>query len=405
MPETPQMFPRDGIAVCAACGRRPGTMRVVVATRTGPTPMSLCERCAQQLMASGAAMAPADAPGRGRTGEPGGKTPALDEFGRDLTDEAREGRIDSVIGRDDEIEQTVEILARRRKNNAVLIGEAGVGKTAIVEGLARRIPEGDGPAPLPGARRAALDMAGMVAGAQYRGQFEQRLKTVLEEVVAAEGRIVLFVDELHTILGAGNAEGAMDAANMLKPMLARGELRMIGATTLAEYRRIERDGALARRFSPVMVEEPSVEDTVEILRGLREAYESHHDAEIADEALVAAARLSDRYITEYQLPDKALDLVDQAAAKVRLRTGGSGADAEALKVQLAELETEKVAAVADEAYERAAELKVRIAALEARRSGSGSDREAESTESVRPVVGETDVAAVVATRTGIPVGE
>src|SRR3954465_4132967 len=401
MPETPQSFPRGGIAVCAACGRRPGTMRVVVATRNGPTPMPLCEQCARQLMASGAAMAPADQQARGD--EPQSETPALDEFGRDLTAEAREGRIDPVIGREDEIEQTVEILARRRKNNAVLIGEAGVGKTAIVEGLARRVAEGDVPATLRDARVVALDLAGMVAGSQFRGQFEQRLKTVLEEVAASEGRVVVFVDELHTILGAGNAEGAMDAANMLKPMLARGELRMIGATTLAEYRKIERDGALARRFSPVMVEEPSVEDTVEILRGLREAYESHHDAEIAEEALVAAARLSDRYITEYQLPDKALDLVDQAAAKVRLRTGGSGADAEALKVQLAELEAEKAGAVANEDDERAAELKVRIDALEAQVGGSGSD--AERAVSVRPVVGETDVAAVLAGRTGIPVGE
>jgi len=401
MPETPQSFPRGGIAVCAACGRRPGTMRVVVATRNGPTPMPLCEQCARQLMASGAAMAPADQQTRGD--EPQSTTPALDEFGRDLTAEAREGRIDPVIGREDEIEQTVEILARRRKNNAVLIGEAGVGKTAIVEGLARRVAEGDVPATLHGARVVALDMAGMVAGSQFRGQFEQRLKTVLEEVAASEGRVVVFVDELHTILGAGNAEGAMDAANMLKPMLARGELRMIGATTLAEYRKIERDGALARRFSPVTVEEPSVEDTVEILRGLRDAYESHHDATIADEALVAAARLSDRYITEYQLPDKALDLVDQAAAKVRLRTGGSGDDRAALEAQLRSLEEQKDAAVADEAYERAAELKVRIEELQAQLGGSPDSNE--TVDSRRPVVGETDVAAVVAARTGIPVGE
>src|SRR4051794_27142446 len=399
MPDNPQTFPRGGVAVCAACGRRPATMRVVVATRNGPAPMPLCEQCARELMASGAAMAPGE--GRGRTDRPESKTPALDEFGRDLTAEAREGRIDPVIGREDEIEQTVEILARRRKNNAVLIGEAGVGKTAIVEGLARRIAEGDVPATLRGARLVALDMAGMVAGAQYRGQFEQRLKTVLEEVAASEGRVVVFVDELHTILGAGNAEGAMDAANMLKPMLARGELRMIGATTLAEYRKIERDGALARRFSPVTVEEPSVEDTVAILRGPREAYESHHDATITDEALVAAARLSDRYISEYQLPDKALDLVDQAAAKVRLRNGGSGSDREALRAELAGLESEKDAAVADEAYERAAELKVRIEELAAR-IGSGSD---DGASVGRPVVGETDVAAVVAARTGIPVGE
>jgi ATP-dependent Clp protease ATP-binding subunit ClpC len=405
MPDYPQTFPRGGVAVCAACGRRPGTMRVVVATRNGPTPMALCEQCARELMASGAAMAPADAPGRARTEEPQSKTPALDEFGRDLTVEAREGRIDPVIGREDEIEQTVEILARRRKNNAVLIGEAGVGKTAIVEGLARRVAEGDVPATLQGARLVALDMAGMVAGSQFRGQFEQRLKTVLEEVAASEGRVVVFVDELHTILGAGNAEGAMDAANMLKPMLARGELRMIGATTLAEYRKIERDGALARRFSPVTVEEPSVEDTVAILRGLREAYESHHDATIADEALVAAARLSDRYISEYQLPDKALDLVDQAAAKVRLRTGASGDDAEALRARLTALEETKAAAVADEAYERAGELKAQIEELQARLGEGSSESASEPVASERPVVGETDVAAVVAARTGIPVGE
>src|SRR4029079_17248187 len=236
--------------------------------------------------ARGAAMAPADTQTGGD--EPQSKTPTLDEFGRDLTAEAREGGIDPVIGREQKIEQTVEILARRRKNNAVLIGEAGVGKTAIVEGLARRIAEGDVPATLVGVRLVALDLAGMVAGAQFRGQFEERLKTALAEVAQAEGRIVLFIDELHTILGAGNAEGAMDAANMLKPMLARGELRMVAATTLAEFRRIERDGALARRSSPVTVEEPSVEDPVEILRGLRDAYESHHDATIADEALVAA---------------------------------------------------------------------------------------------------------------------
>src|SRR3954469_4899283 len=386
MPETPEMFPRDGIAVCAACGRRPGTMRVVVATRTGPTPMSLCERCAQQLMASGAAMAPADAPGRGRGGEPQSTTPALDEFGRDLTDEAREGRIDPVIGREEEIEQTVEILARRRKNNAVLIGEPGVGKTAVAEGLARRIAEGDVPATLQGARLVALDLAGMVAGAQFRGQFEQRLKGALEEVVASDGKIVLFLDELHTVLGAGGAEGAMDAANMLKPMLARGELRMIGATTLAEFRKIERDGALARRFSPVTVEEPSVEDTVAILHGLKAAYEQHHGIAIADEALAAAAKLSDRYLTEQRLPDKAIDLVDQAAARVRLRSGVGAED-------LTKLEALKDEAVAAEEFERAAELKKRI---DAARDAGGSAPGA---------VGEEDVAHVVAARTGIPVGE
>src|SRR3954464_458961 len=232
MPDNPQTFPRGGVAVCAACGRRPGTMRVVVATRNGPAPMPLCEQCARELMASGAAMAPGE--GRGRTDRPESKTPALDEFGRDLTAEAREGRIDPVIGREDEIEQTVEILARRRKNNAVLIGEAGVGKTAIVEGLALRIAQDEVPETLRGARVVALALAGMLAGSQYRGQFEQRMKAALQEASDAENRVVLFVDELHTVLGAGNAEGAMDAANMLKPLLARGELRMVGATTLAE---------------------------------------------------------------------------------------------------------------------------------------------------------------------------
>jgi ATP-dependent Clp protease ATP-binding subunit ClpC len=418
MHDTSQSFPRSGLPTCLACGQRPGTVRVVVSTEAGPSGRVLCEPCARQLMNGGApagwpmgagAGQPAGAPGgapapRGAGGgdePPKSDTPALDAFGRDLTTDAREGRIDPVIGRAEEIEQTVEILARRRKNNAVLIGEAGVGKTAIVEGLARRIVEGDVPATLQGARLVSLDLAGMLAGAQYRGQFEQRMKAVLEEVAAAEGRVLLFVDELHTILGAGNAEGAMDAANMLKPMLARGELRMIGATTLAEYRKIERDGALARRFSPVTVEEPSVEETVEILRGLRGAYEKHHTAVIADEALVAAARLSDRYITEYQLPDKAIDLMDQAAAKVRLRTGAGGEDLAALRAELDEAVEAKRAAVAEEAYERAGELKVRIENLERRMTGVGGDGEG----TVPADVTEADVAAVVAARTGIPVGE
>ena len=277
----------------------------------------------------------------------------------------------------------------------MLIGEAGVGKTAIVEGLARRIAEGDVPATLLGVRLVALDLAGMVAGAQFRGQFEERLKTALAEVADAEGRIVLFIDELHTILGAGNAEGAMDAANMLKPMLARGELRMVAATTLAEFRKIERDGALARRFSPVTVEEPSVEEAVEILRGLRGAYEEHHGATIDDAALVAAARLSDRYIPEYRLPDKAIDLVDQAAAKVRLRTGGAP-DTAKLEAERDRLAAEKQAAVDAEAYEDAAQIKVHIERIEQHLAEAGAET---------PVVGETDVAAVIAARTGIPVGE
>ena len=301
-----------------------------------------------------------------------------------------------MIGRSEEIEQTVEILARRRKNNAVLIGEAGVGKTAIAEGLALRIVAGDVPETLRDARVVALDLAGMLAGAQYRGQFEQRLKSALAEVVASEGRIVLFVDELHTVLGAGQAEGAMDAANMLKPMLARGELRMVGATTLAEYRAIERDGALARRFSPVTIEEPTVEETVAILEGLRGAYETHHGVDIEDAALEAAARLSDRYVTEYRLPDKAIDLIDQAAARVKLRAGS--AEAEGLRARVEAMAAEKQAAVDAEAYEDAGRIKAEIDGLEARLAELAGGEPSRT-------VGETEVASVIAARTGIPVGE
>ena len=393
------------VAACPVCGERPGTVRVAFATPSGRAAGTVCEECARRLLPAGAQVAGDQAAAQ----RPRSQTPALDEFGRDLTADAAAGRIDPVIGRTDEIEQTVEILARRRKNNAVLIGEAGVGKTAIAEGLALRIAYGDVPATLEDSRVVAVDLAGMLAGSQYRGQFEQRLKTALDEAVASDGRVLLFIDELHTILGAGAAEGAMDAANMLKPLLARGELRVIGATTLAEFRKIERDSALARRFSPVMVDEPSVDETVAILRGLREAYELHHGCTIADEALVAAARLSDRYVTEYHLPDKAIDLVDQAAARVRLRAAGPADAAEALRAELDRAIAEKDAAVRAEAYERAGELKVRceelearLAALEAERAGdpAGDSAVPEST-----TVSEADVAAVVAARTGIPVGE
>src|SRR4051794_36090187 len=385
---------------CSACGQRPASVRLQIQRGGQRGDVAVCEPCALRLAErQGGVPAPQ---GREET-EPQSGTPALDGFGRDLTAEAAEGRIDPVVGRAEEIEQTVEILARRRKNNAVLIGEAGVGKTAIAEGLALRIAEGHVDPSLEGCRVVELDLAGMVAGSQFRGQFEQRLKTALEEVVASEGKIVLFIDELHTILGAGNAEGAMDAANMLKPLLARGDLRVVGATTLAEYRKIERDSALARRFSPVMVEEPSVEQTVEILRGLRERYEFHHDARISDAALLAAARLSDRYVTEYQLPDKAIDLIDQAAAKVRLR-GAETSEADRLRRELRRLAEAKEAAVRAEEYERAAELKTESEQAEAQLRELG-EAAAPAPAAEPPVVGEADVAAVIAARTGIPVGE
>ncbi|HET6506730.1 MAG TPA: ATP-dependent Clp protease ATP-binding subunit [Baekduia sp.] len=409
MPEQPF----TNLVPCSVCQERPGTLHMVVQTESGRQGAVMCESCARDLMEGfgnagfGPSAAGSDAPafGAGRAAGLGGAataqrtrqpsqpsdTPALDEFGRDLTGDARDGRIDPVIGREEEIAQTVEILARRRKNNAVLIGEAGVGKTAIVEGLALRIATGDVPETLRDARVVALDMGSLVAGSQYRGQFEQRLKAVLAEVTASDGKIVLFVDELHTVLGAGGAEGAMDAANLLKPMLARGELRMVGATTLSEYKKIERDAALARRFSAVMVEAPSVEETVEILRGLRSAYEEHHAATITDEALDAAARLSDRYLTEQHLPDKAIDLVDQAAAKLRLATPRP--------VDVASLREQLERAVASEDYEQAATLKTQIARVEAAEAEGGSG------SAERVTVGETAVAAVVAARTGIPVGE
>jgi ATP-dependent Clp protease ATP-binding subunit ClpC len=417
-----QITNNQNARLCDVCGERPAAVEVLFVAGGEQRPGALCERCARRAMAAQrggrldgdllggpfaggpSAGGPAGAAGIGGAGGPfgpggiaGGRavrerqavrqrsaTPALDKFGRDLTADAREGRIDPVVGREEEIEQVVEILTRRCKNNAVLIGEPGVGKTAIAEGLALRIAHDDVPQPLHGVRVVALDLAGMIAGSQYRGAFEQRLKAALEEVASSEGRVILFVDELHTVLGAGAAEGAMDAANMLKPMLARGELRMVGATTLAEYRKIERDGALARRFSPVTIEEPSVADTVAILRGLRSSYEEHHRVGIDDEALEAAARLSDRYLSEYRLPDKAIDLIDQAAARLRLRDRGS---------ELESLREQKQAAVEAEEYERAGQLKARIDELEAL---LGDDV---------TVVGEADVAAIVATRTGIPVGE
>jgi len=272
------------------------------------------------------------------------KYQALERYGRDLTELARRGKLDPVIGRDEEIRRVIQVLSRRTKNNPVLIGEPGVGKTAIVEGLAQRIVAGDVPETLKDKRVVALDIGAMVAGAKYRGEFEERLKAVLREIADSEGQIITFIDELHTIVGAGAAEGAMDAGNMLKPMLARGELRMIGATTLDEYReRIEKDPALERRFQPVFVDEPSVEDTIAILRGLKERYELHHGVRISDPALVAAAVLSDRYITGRYLPDKAIDLVDEAASRLRIEIDSMPVEIDEVERRIKQLEIERAA--------------------------------------------------------------
>jgi ATP-dependent Clp protease ATP-binding subunit ClpB len=298
---------------------------------------------------------------------------ALEKYGRDLTEAARKGKLDPVIGRDEEIRRVVQVLSRRTKNNPVLIGEPGVGKTAIVEGLARRIVEGDVPESLKNKRLLALDLGAMVAGAKYRGEFEERLKAVLKEIADAGGEVITFIDELHTIVGAGAAEGAMDAGNMIKPMLARGELRMIGATTLDEYRKhIEKDAALERRFQPVYVGEPSVEDSIAILRGLKERYEVHHGVRIQDAALVAAAVLSDRYVTGRFLPDKAIDLVDEAASRLRIEIDSMPTEIDVVERRIRQLEIERVALAKETdaaSVERLAKLDEELANLREQSDG------------------------------------
>ena len=331
-----------------------------------------------------------------------GRTETLDQFSRDLTDMAAKGKLDPVIGREKEIRRVIQILSRRSKNNPVLIGEPGVGKTSIAEGLAQRIFLGDVPQDLRGRRVVSLDLTGMLAGTKYRGDFEERIKSALQEVQEA-GDIILFIDELHTIIGAGAAEGAVDAANILKPALSRGEVQIIGATTLDEYRKhIEKDAALERRFQPVMVDEPGQEDSIEILRGLRDQYEAHHRLNISDEAIEAAVRLSARYINDRYLPDKAIDLVDEACSAVRMEKMTPPEDVKAIEARIAALAEEKDEAVRSQDYERAASLrdqeKEQREALEALRKKWDSDSGGQ-----RSTVTAEDIAAVVSGWTGIPV--
>ncbi|MCC7001281.1 MAG: ATP-dependent Clp protease ATP-binding subunit, partial [Gemmatimonadaceae bacterium] len=338
----------------------------------------------------------------GAKGEKKSKTPALDQFCRDLTTLAAEGQLDPTIGRFKEIERVMEVLSRRKKNNPVLIGEPGVGKTAIVEGLAQMIANNTCPDSLRDHRVLSLDMAAVIAGTKYRGQFEERLKAVMNEI-AQNKQIILFIDELHTLVGAGAAEGAIDASNMLKPALARGELQCVGASPLNEYRKyIEKDGALERRFQTVVVDPPSIDETVEILKGLRAKYEDHHRVTIPDETLVIAAKLSERYITDRFLPDKAIDVIDEAGARARLSAQVPPPEVADLKTQLEKVNAEKDAAVRDQNFERAAALRDTERELQGQIRARQEEWELKR-QSIRPVLGEEEIAFIVGRWTGIPV--
>ena len=373
------------MVVCQRCGRRPA---VIQSQQIGPDGrpifVNLCEICFQEIK------------------EEASRTSFLDKYGRDLTALAREDRLDPVIGRKAEIERVIHILSRRTKNNPVLIGDPGVGKTAVVEGLAQRIVQGAVPETLVGKRVVSLDLALMLAGASHRGEFEQRLKKTIEEVINAKGQIILFIDELHTIIGAGAAEGAIDAANMLKPALARGELQAIGATTLDEYREhVEKDAALERRFQPIIITEPNLNDTIEILKGLRPKYEKHHQVKIDDEAVVAAVELSDRYIADRFLPDKAIDLIDESSAKVRL---AAVKEPENLKQVEDELAVQKSSQVRSTKTSEKNQLQKKIDGLEKVKSEL-TDLWLRTKMEGTPVVKKENIADIVSTITGIPLSD
>ena len=338
-------------------------------------------------------------------GEEGGQTgKALEQFGRDLTQLAAQGKIDPVIGRQNEIERVIQILCRRTKNNPVLIGEPGVGKTAVAEGLALKIQAGEVPELLKNKRLVSLDLTGMVAGTKYRGDFEERIKSAIDEV-KQDGNVILFIDELHTIIGAGSAEGSADAANILKPALARGDFQVIGATTINEYRKhIEKDAALERRFQPVMVGEPSEDEAVEILKGLKDRYEAHHKVTITDEAIDAAVKLSARYIADRYLPDKAIDLIDEAASRVRLRTFTAPDDLQELEKKIKDMEIDKAAAVNAQDFERAASLRDKEKELQDQLERA-KDEWASKNERSNSVVVPTDIADIVSMWTGVPVSQ